>query len=140
MLLEGGHLVDNLCNHIILGNIPAGVTNYKAAEMLQGGFPRSFRKAQDVLVAVKKMRSGGGWFVPENVRIKRAQEEIYGLAHTLEAEGFCDLPAILTEAGKTGSTLSAQESIFVFMNFFAQVFPNWRPEYETMNRFVPQLY
>lgn len=132
--------MSNLGEQVILGRIPSGSTNYPRASELQDAFPRSFRKAQDVLVAVKRMRKGSGWFVSENVRIRQAQEEIYALASALRSEDFCDLRPMLEAAGKTKGALSPQESVFVFMNFFAQVFPNWRPEYETLNSFVPQLY
>jgi hypothetical protein len=133
-------MMDNFGRQIVLGRIPDAATNYQAASELQSAFPLSFRKAQDVLVAVKKMRQGSGWFSSENVRIRKAQEEVYALAHSLRREDFCSLPAMLSAAGKTKGELTNQESVFVFMNFFAQVFPNWRPEYEALNRFVPQLY
>jgi hypothetical protein len=129
-----------LGDHIILGKVPAGTTNLQAVQLLQENFPTSFRKAQDVLVAVKKMRSGGGWFSSANSRIRQAQEEVYLLERALRNEGFCSLPAMLGAVGKTEGSLDPKEAIFLFMNYFAQAFPNWRPEYQELNKFVPQLY
>lgn len=130
----------NLSHQINLENVPIGSTNIEVSQDLQNNFHLSFRKAQDVLVAMKKLNKGGGWFVSERTRIKNAQNEIYLLARALKSEGFNDLPAVLDASGKTSGVLTPKESVFVFMNFFAQAFPNWRPEYEALNGFVPQLF
>jgi hypothetical protein len=139
-ILPKGQAMTGLGNQIILGKISADATNWQAVKLLQEGFPTSFRKAQDVLVAVKKMKSGGGWFSSANLRIRKAQEEVYLLERALRNEGFCSLPAMLSAVGKSGGSLDAKEAIFLFMNYFAQAFPNWRPEYQELNKFVPQLY
>lgn len=129
-----------LGDHIVLGRIPNSTSNWEVSKVLEQSFPVSFRKAQDVLVAIKKMKSGGGWFSSSNQRIRKAQEEVYTLERALRSEDFFDLPANIDAVGRTQGELTPQEAIFLFMNYFAQAFPNWRPEYEEMNRFVPQLY
>jgi thioredoxin 2 len=129
-----------MCEKIILGKIPNGKSNSDIASMLRTSFPTAFRKAQDALVAIKKKNAGGSIFSPANVRIRNAQAAIYELNNALTYDGFDTLPANLGLTGRTTGELSQTETIFIFMNFFAQAYPNWRPEYEEMNKFVPQLY
>ena len=129
-----------MCEKIILGKIPNGKSNSDVASMLRTSFPTAYRKAQDVLVAIKKKNAGGSIFYPANARIRNAQAAIYELNNALKYDGFDTLPANLGLTGRTTGKLSQAETIFIFMNFFAQAYPNWRPEYEEMNRFVPQLY
>lgn len=131
---------NSICDRILLGEIIANRTNSDVVGLLSGTYPKALRKAQDLLVAIKKKNAGGGLFSSANTRIKNAQLAVYALENSLFDYGFDTLPANLNLAGKSSGSIEPQEMVFIFMNFVAQAYPNWRPEYEELNRFIPQLY
>ncbi|MBM3543854.1 MAG: hypothetical protein FJX44_05030 [Alphaproteobacteria bacterium] len=104
------------------------VTDYAAATQLQNLAPKSFRKAQDVLVAASKYAKGSGWFSSERSRLQRFQSEAYELAKALDYDGY----------GRAGEKLP--DKVFRFMNEFSRIFPNWQEEYKLLNRFFPQFW
>jgi hypothetical protein len=102
------------------------ITDYDAALQLQALAPRSFRKAQDVVVAASKYLKGSAWFSSEHSRLQRFQGATYELA--IDADGY----------SRTGER--PQDKVFRFMNEFSRTFPNWQKEHELLNRFIPQFW
>lgn len=86
---------------------------------LMDSHPLSFRKAQDLVVAVKKFINRSGFFSNDEKRFLKVQTEFSGLLHALAMEGFDE-----------GDEIASFTS---FMNIFSVAFPNWPREYEALN-------
>jgi hypothetical protein len=110
---------------------PAGVghsTNHELARSLEQATPRSYRKAQDVLVAAKHYVAGPRLFRSRKSLIQRLQKEIYELKD-----------AILDERSEDRGN-SHVEILFAYLSIVSEAHPNWQREYTALNKFIPMCF
>ena len=97
------------------------------ASHMERATPRSYRKAQDVLVAAKKYVAGPAFFRSRKHLIQTLQTEIYKLKD-----------ALLEEDYKPELKYSSTELLFSFLSEFSDAYPNWQKEYAALNGFIPR--
>jgi hypothetical protein len=114
-------------------------TDSDKAVALSEKFPRSFRIAQDVLVATKKYHNKqGGLFSSEKSRIQTLQRAVYDLRDALESESFNFSSVSAQEA--TISKNTQADLVIGFLSGFSDAFPNWQSEYAVLNGFIPKCF
>ena len=101
------------------------VTDHDAVREISANYPTAFPQAQNLLVAVEKYNKGDSLFSSGRSKLQKAQNGIYQLERCLVADG------------QYRSDLSSAENLFQFLTAFAVAFPNWQPEYETLNKLIP---
>lgn len=110
---------------------PAGsqVADAEKAAVMATSHPAAFRLAQDLLVAAKKFREGkGGIFSSRRSRIRKLQQLVYELRDALTESNYSQV-----RSEKSQATI-----LFAYLSEFSDAFPNWQPEYETLNSFIPK--
>lgn len=112
---------------------PPGIklTDAEKAAVLALSTPTAFQVSQNLMVAAEKFRNNkGGLFSLRKSRIKNLQALIYELSRALRTDGF----------STNFQAESDTEILFIYLSAFSDAFPNWQPEYETLNRFIPQCF
>ncbi|WP_327210799.1 hypothetical protein [Rhizobium leguminosarum] len=107
------------------------MSDWTAAQSLGSRCPRSFRLAQDLLVATEKSTKGRrGIFAgkPPEGEVERILRD---LSRSLDAEGF--------GAGESWLPSDDAERMFRFLSRFSVAFPNWQAEYNLLNGIIPKL-
>lgn len=107
----------------------ARVTDTAVAEYLARETPKSFSAAQNLLVAAEKYRlRKGGIFSSQKARIQKLQDSVYALQKALKDDRYAE-----------GVSFEREEKmVFEYLSRFSAAFPNWQPEYEALNKFIPQ--
>ena len=104
-------------------------TNEVLATQLEQLAPRSFRVAQDVLVAANKYVAGPRIFRSRKSLIQRLQNEIYDLKESL-----------LEEVYRPELKDSSVALLFSYLSEFSDAYPNWQREYAALNKFIPMCF
>jgi len=109
------------------------VTDADMVQLLASKTPRSFRAAQDLLLAAQSYLSEKkGFFSSERSRIRKLGRRISNLDRALDAD---HVPQPETQSGVSSRILRAVE----YLSAFSDTFPNWQREYEAINEFLPQV-
>ena len=109
-------------------------TNQEKAQKLATETPLSFRVAQDVLVAARKLNKGGGFFTSEKSLQRNLQAQCYKLKDALRNDGYM-------EEELAGYLNPGQGHIVMsYFSEFSDAFPNWQAEYGVLNRYIPLYF
>jgi len=108
-----------------------GIDYLKASKLIDRS-PRAFMKAQDVLVAARKFRTNRGWFVSDRRKAEVMAIALRELSVALMTENFWD--ASFKENRVTKASL-----LFAYFTRFAEAFPDWRPEYQILDKTIPMI-
>jgi hypothetical protein len=127
-----GMMADEFKNSIRIHPHGTGrVTDSAASDNLYSVTPKSFRKAQDLIVAASKYIKKSGLFSSDKSRLQKMQMECYALAKTLREDGFLE-----QDRNEKGDAWVVAE----YLSLFSDSFPNWQEEYGTLNRFIPMFW
>lgn len=96
--------------------------------------PRANKAGKKALLAIDRLLKRKGFFSNDQKRLKRVYEAMVRLHRALEEDGYIDVPA----GGGDGNPYHDRMSSFLCT--FARAYPNWQPEYEYLNRLLPEFY
>lgn len=150
---------------IDLSVIPKGTTDYELLDILKNSYPHSTKQATTLLTTAERLMEGGGFSTSESKKIKKAQTQVDNLKYALMKNNFSDSflvnTGLIEHLAKNGISInllqktmqiktsenfsyeyiiddkSEEAVMFIFMNLIAQTFPNWKPEYNYLNKFIP---
>lgn len=108
----------------------SSVTDANEVHAIMRIAPMAHRRAQDVLVAAKKVIQKKGLFSSERSRVTNLIEALRSLHLALDQDGYANV---------AGSS-SGKARMFAFFNRFARAYPNWQAEYSLLNRVIPHLF
>jgi len=125
-------------NSIIIHPPGSRTTDIDRAESIARFHPKSFRKAQDLLVATEKYVNRTGFLSTEKTRYGKVKKECHSLYNLLRSEGHYknEKSFFLGKVSKDNKI----KGLFSFLSDMSDAFPNWQDEYETLNRIIPKLF